>query len=403
MLRLIRSTTLILIFLSLSTSFETGIYYIFLGIIIILFFIYTLIIHKIQKITTTDLIALSFILIWAYGFILGLIKGNNTSYVISNFAGMTCYFIYFVLVRYKIDTQLLVKIILASGFLLGIFAFAFMISIASGNPIPLVDANISFSSTGQFRIYFPNLAIIYCLFGISFYQILYNKKDFQFMGLDKRIISFIYFMLSLITLFFLCASKGFALGIIYVIGIIVLFSYGSQVKRNKLHLSFFFFIFLIIILLSVIITSGYFNIITNMFKKEDISNIARYEQLNFLLADLKLFGNGLGATVPGYISNPELPYGFELTFVNVIHKFGIFSIILFFNWIYMFLYLFKQCWNKKNIIANVIMLSSLGYLFPSIGNPLLFHPSLAILNSIVLYHIKMEKNNAKKVSLHSNI
>ena len=140
-----------------------------------------------------------------------------------------------------------------------------------------------------------------------------------------------------------------------------------------------------------------------MFEKEDISNIARYEQLNFLLADMKLLGNGLGATVPGYISNPELPYGFELTFINVIHKFGIFSIVLFFNWIYMFSYLFKQCWNKKNIITNVVMLASLGYLFPSIGNPLLFHPSLVILNSIVLYHIKLEKNNAKKVCLLSNI
>ncbi len=403
MLRFIKLITLILILLSLSTSFDSSIYYIFFGIIVILFFLYTLIRHKIQKFETIDLIASSFILIWAYGFILGLIKGNNISYVISNFAGMICYFSYFVFVGYKIDIQILTKIILLSGFLLCFLAIASMMSIFYGNPLPFVDTNISFSSTGQFRIYFPNLAIIYCLLGISFYQILYNNKDYRFMGLNKRIISLIYFILSFVALFFLCASKGFALGIIYVIGIIFLFSYGSQIKRNKLHLSFFFFIFLITVLLSIIITSGYFNIITNMFEKEDISNIARYEQLNFLLADIKLLGNGLGATVPGYISNPELPYGFELTFINVIHKFGIFSIVLFFNWIYMLSYLFKQCWNKKNIITNVVMLASLGYLFPSIGNPLLFHPSLVILNSIVLYHIKLEKNNAKKVCLHSNI
>ena len=153
MLRFIKLITLILILLSLSTSFDSSIYYIFFGIIVILFFLYTLIRHKIQKFETIDLIASSFILIWAYGFILGLIKGNNISYVISNFAGMICYFSYFVFVGYKIDIQILTKIILLSGFLLCFLAIASMMSIFYGNPLPFVDTNISFSSTGQFRIY----------------------------------------------------------------------------------------------------------------------------------------------------------------------------------------------------------------------------------------------------------
>ena len=49
--------------------------------------------------------------------------------------------------------------------------------------------------------------------------------------------------------------------------------------------------------------------------------------------------------------------------------------------------------SNINLINNVIMLSSLGYLFTSIGNPIVFHPSLVMMNAITLYHIKIEKLN----------
>ncbi|MDD2493998.1 MAG: hypothetical protein PHE29_02280 [Tissierellia bacterium] len=298
------------------------------------------------------------------------------------------------MINYRINASSLSKIIVISGLFQCIYALIILLFIFVGIHLPsFFDAKIGFSSTGQFRIYYTNLAVIYPLLGLSLYQFLYSNKEYKLLGLNNRIVSLIFFLISFFALFFLSSSKGFTLGGIFVIFAIFSFSYGSQLQRYRLHISFFIFILFTLLLIFFLVEFNYINIITDMFKSDDVSNVARYDQLGFMIADLKFWGQGLGAVVPGYISSSDSPYGFELTFINTIHKFGVFSIVLFYNWIYMFYFLFKKCWRKKNVINNVIMLSSLGYLFPAIGNPVLFHPSLVMLNAIVLYHIKNEKMN----------
>ncbi|MEA5127278.1 MAG: hypothetical protein VB074_03775 [Proteiniphilum sp.] len=402
----IKKTTLIILFICLSTNLETGIYYLFFFIICFLFFIYIVATHKVVKLQKVDLVALSFIVVWAYGLILGLVKENNMSYVFSNFAGMICYSLYFMLVNYRIHINSLIKIVLVAGLILSLLSCIGMVSFQTGMKLPsFLNGDITFSSTGQVRIYTPTLPVAFSLLGLSFYQILYNNKEYKYLRLNKRINSIFIFIISFASIFIVTASKGFSLGGIYVILIISLFSYGSQLARMKFHSSFILFILLIIVGIVALYRLGYFNIFTDMFSSEDIANVARYTQLDFILDDITFWGNGLGSIVPGFISNREAPYGYELIFLNIIHKFGIFSIFLFFNWIYMFIFLFKRCWNKKNIFTNVIMLSSLGYLFTSIGNPILFHPSLVMLNVITLYHIRQEKRNEneKNISLHCNV
>lgn len=400
----IQKITLIVLFVCLSTNLDTSIYYLFFFIICFLFFIYTIVTLKVIKLKKIDLIALSFILVWIYGLVLGLIKGNNNSYVFANFAGIICYSLYFVFINYKIRIDSLVKIIIVSGIVLSLFSTIGMIFYQAGISLPaFLSGKITFSSTGQVRIYTATLPVAYSVLGVSFYQLLYNNKKFKFLKFHKIPYSLIYFIVSFFAIFIVTASKGFTLGGGYVIIIIFLFSYGSQIAKQKIHLSFLLFIFLVLIALIVMYRLGYFNIFTDMFASEDIANIARYTQLQYIIDDITFWGNGLGAVVPGFISNREAPYGYELIYLNIIHKFGVFSIFLFLNWFYMFAYLFKKCWKNENIILNVAMLTSLGYLFTSIGNPILFHPSLVMLNSIVLYHIKLERINDKNIRLYRNL
>lgn len=107
-----------------------------------------------------------------------------------------------------------------------------------------------------------------------------------------------------------------------------------------------------------------------------------------MLDDLSFWGKGLGATISGIVRSQDAPYGFELTYINLIHKFGVFSLFLFGGWAYMFFRSICILWKSKNI-ESVIVFSSLGYMFPSIGNPLLMHPTLVLLNCLTLYLIKI--------------
>lgn len=390
----IRKITLAGLLVCLSTNLSTIVYYSFFVVFFILFVVYVFSKMKLVKLQKFDLIALSFILVWIYGIIIGLIRGNERQYVFANFAGLICYFMYFIFVNYRIDQNRLIKFLLLAGLLLSLLSSIGMLSYQTGIRVPsFLSGNISFSSTGQVRIYTATLPVAFSLLGISFYQFLFTKKDIRFLNLHKKNYAFLLFIISFFSIFIVTASKGFTLGGVSIIFIIILFSYGSQITRKKIHISFILFIILLLFGIITFIQLGYFNIITEMFSTEDIANIARYTQLDYIIDDLTFWGNGLGSIVPGFISNSESPYGYELIYFNIIHKFGILSIILFFNWIYMFIYLFRKCWNNINLINNVIMLSSLGYLFTSIGNPIVFHPSLVMMNAITLYHIKIEKLN----------
>ena len=364
---LIRKITLVGLLVCLSTNLPTSIYYAFFAVFVVLFVVYVFSKMKLVKLQKVDLIALSFILVWFYGIIIGLIRGNERQYVFANFAGLICYFMYFILVNYRIDVNRLIKFVLLAGLLLSLLSSIGMLSYQTGIRIPtFLSGNITYSSTGQVRIYTATLPVAFSLMGISFYQILYNNKDFRFLNLHKKNYAFLLFIISFFSIFIVTASKGFTLGGISIIFIIFLFSYGSQITRKKIHISFVLFIILLLFGTITFNQLGYFNIITDMFSSEDIANISRYTQLDYILDDITFWGNGLGSIVPGFISNRESPYGYELIYFNIVHKFGIFSIILFFNWIYMFVYLFRRCWNKKNIINNVIMLSSLGYLLETL-------------------------------------
>jgi hypothetical protein len=136
---------------------------------------------------------------------------------------------------------------------------------------------------------------------------------------------------------------------------------------------------------------GYINIITAMFDNNDTANILRYEQLFYLLNDLTIFGKGLGAVIPEYSRNLEKPYGFELSYLNLIHKFGVFSLVLIILYCVTLIKAFKNIVKGYNVKYAVIAIGAMCYLLPSIGNPLLFAPQAVVLNCLALYIIRKDK------------
>jgi len=102
---------------------------------------------------------------------------------------------------------------------------------------------------------------------------------------------------------------------------------------------------------------------------------------------LSFLGKGWGAK---YISNDldrdELGYSIELSYFNLIHKIGVFSIVFFIFYFFIFLKIFKLL-NSDITELKETGLLGLGltcYLFISIGNPSLFAPIFVFLNCILL-------------------
>ncbi len=396
----------------LSTNLESVYYYVALFVIFFLVIMKNILTKKAAdisiRIKPVDFAPVLMLLVWFYGLLLGFFRQNVTEYVINNFAGMTVYLLYFLLIPYKNQSLRIIKILvtaslIVSGFTIIFFILYFVIgvdwSFISNNPL-FGNLMLSGSSTGQKRVFFTGQAVIFTLFTLSLYRILNGKKFLSSLESDsifkKRSINFTLFFISIISLFFLTASKGNLLGgiIIFILLPIVTLKLSEITSQKRKNILKNLLIYLLVfgVLAGVLLITGYSNIVSVMFDKNDVANVDRYDQLGYLLKDLKIFGNGLGSVITGFTRNEDKPYGFELIYMNIIHKFGIFSIIIIGVYIYTLFKIIKL-FRKDHLDIRIPLsaLGCMGFLFPAFGNPLLFSPQAVILHCVALYFIRTEE------------
>lgn len=354
---------------------------------------------KFVNASSFDILPAIFLFVWLYGVWLGLLLGNDVGYVFSNFAGMVGYFFYYLLVVSNISKDSLYKLtvyiamfVLLQNVVLSILLFLFDVYIYYGENYLIATFFGYFSggsSTGQTRMLSISQLVVFPLvvlgLGYSINRSLRGEERIRFL----RKHYFFLLVMAIYVVIFLPASKGF------VLAGCVLFSLTFYVNRAPLGMvnlkRVAMLAFILVALLLVFLLSGYINIITKMFDSDDVANVARFDQLDYLLTDLRFFGNGLGAIVEGSVRNLEKPYGFELTYLNLMHKFGFLSLFV----IFVYLYTFKRAitqFRKKNIDKKYILTSIglMAYTVPSIGNPFLMSCQGVIMHVIALYLLRPE-------------
>lgn len=392
----IESIFLFLFFIIIGTNFDTGVSYAVFGIVVCLFLITR---KKILiRVRDLDLIAFGFLLLWFYGIVLGLYFHNKTEYIIANNAGMLLYLVYYILLQLNIPKEKIFKLLLFSATSIAIITVLIFIFNLLGLPqqiVELLGKSTGGSSTGQRRVYFVSQVSLFP--ALAYYMAAYissnlqKKQYFNIFDFNKKMLIFFAFVFFTACVAFFTASKGFMLGYIFLLFILPFSLFYKGLYNGFINKKIFFFIILIIILFLVLLSLGYINIITAIFDDKDGANLARYEQLYYLLNDLTLWGKGLGSVIPGYSRNLDKPYGFELSYLSLIHKFGIFGAIAV---ILYFVILWKAIRNIIKGIDVKYAVASIGcitYLLPSIGNPLIFAPQAVILNSFAIYLLR--KNN----------
>ena len=105
------------------------------------------------------------------------------------------------------------------------------------------------------------------------------------------------------------------------------------------------------------------------------------------MGDFTLFGKGLGGVIPDY-SRDALGYGFELSFYNIVHKFGIFSVFIFASYLAPIFYSLNEIFYRTSKIYSYLPLIFMLYLIPAFANPSIFAPVCVIMHCIALYFIR---------------
>lgn len=329
-----------------------------------------------------------FLFVWAYGVCLGFYNNNRLDYIISNFAGMTVFGLYYVLKCMNISKEKLAKIVVAAAITTSVLSALSFISALYHMNLYLGEISGG-SSTGQLRQMFINQNVSVVAWCICLVYLLGNKrireqfpKKYSRLKVPTYFLLFCYFTF---TSLFIPASKGFLLaGIFYFSSFIYLLFY-QKLRKGIMPIRVLLSILLIFVLCLILLLTGYVNIIGAIFDTDDEANIPRFVQLEYLLDDLCLQGKGLGAIIEGYTRSNDKEYGFELIYINLFHKFGILALLLLFSYVYIVAIAIKRLYKEESFYFSLIAFSNMAFLFPSLGNPMLFSPSLVLLTCISIY------------------
>lgn len=339
----------------------------------------------------TDLIPLFVLFTWTYGLFLGVISGNQISSVLHNFAGLSLYLFYFILLLRKenINTILsqLCFLVIAQFVISTVWVLtaqtwirldilategssAFRVFWSSSSSLFIVAGSISLLSTLNFQA----KTIIVTATKAPFNKIITNPLTFVISSL---------FILG-------TGSKGFWLSYALVSTYICILCFWWSFKRGQLNL----FVVGIVFLVSLA-TIVYFDIITatlgSILKMETGGDSIRNIQAAAINAELSFWGKGLGARLESGYFRDEAGYGFELTYHNIVHKLGIFSIIPFSAILYPVIYSAYQLLREKKIVINIMILSLMTFLIPSYGNPILYAPINVLIACYALILIRFQK------------
>jgi hypothetical protein len=200
------------------------------------------------------------------------------------------------------------------------------------------------------------------------------------------------------------ASKGFFLIFMLIFIMLALILVAKSLLVNKLYRSAWSFAFLSLVFFSIVLFTINFipqknnldskNIISTLiytYSGRETSNSIRNEQRKYLVNEYSFFGAGLGATLKSGYKRDDLGYGFELSYENVIHKFGFISIFILFGLFLPLVVSIKNILIKRDIFYSSVAFGLMGYLVPAYGNPMLFSPICVLMHCLAIYFLRNSK------------
>lgn len=342
---------------------------------------------SIDRLLSSTLIWLWYLILtsWVIGVSIGLVNGANPSFVFRNFFGLVVYMVFPVMLIVLPSARSLIIMIYTVGIIQMCYALV--------NSYEFVINPLSFfiqSSISEWRtFYLSGIIVIFPLFTVGLAHQLFPKQYLSnnYGQMVTTLSNSVFFtMLTLIFLIMPSFSKGFILATVILFLGVLYISINYSIKTGTIRTN----MIILIILLSVILyilPSSFYDIVINSYSSNEGSNIVRADQVKHLVSEFTFWGNGLGSLLRSGYMRDDMGYGFELTYLNIILKLGIFSIFLFLAYIVTLMIAFIRIVRKVYIFESLFCIGLMGYLIPGIGNPTLLSVSAVIVHCISMYII----------------
>jgi hypothetical protein len=320
---------------------------------------------------------------WVYGFLLGLVNGVPIKFASRNFFGLIMYIFFPILLLIRPTLKSLFVAVILGG---GIQIFYGLVATYKR----LLDPTLFIveNSLSEVRsMYSTGFVVIFPLFVSSLAYFLVHKNIYSIpvgsvvINLTKKI----YFLgITLFALVVPAMSKGMILSTILLAFFVEIVSLHHFLRRKVIKKACLIFS-AVLIVLGTYLVINFGDIIFHTFSSDEVSNSIRNEQYKYLVNEFSLLGSGLGAALHSGYSRDETGYGFELTYINIIHKLGICSFFLLCSYVLTLFVAFIRIWRCQLVFESIFVVGLMGYLVVGSGNPLLLSSVCVVLHCIGMY------------------
>jgi hypothetical protein len=318
-----------------------------------------------------------FFFCWVYGVILGLMNGSGLDSV-TNFFGLSLLLTTYLLIWRRFSIQDITGLVIYAGIFQAIFQLSQIFFISDLDIVGFFIRETIYG-VSDFRLQY-NVGVVFTIAAFNLLTLLkenfFNVPSLKFLVRYRWLTCFV-----LILGIFVTGSKGYFAAFAITLFIRLLFYKYSNIKL----------LLMIIFTIALIwfFSGTYFaDLITVSFSSDELSNAIRDEQVNIIKSEWTFFGKGLGTPLlSGY--QRDSPYGLELTYHSIIHKFGYIVGGLLISCL-LFLY-FKSIvrFLKNSNVSDAVAFSLMACLIPAYGNPSLFSPYSVMAICIAMYCLKI--------------
>lgn len=325
-------------------------------------------------------IPIMMVVIWLFGFLVGILKQNNISYMVRNFAGLFLYLVFYFLVGVRLNLKTVEKIIVVLSSVVIIFTLIVyvmlrlsMINIVQS--LPFVNCfMLNLDETGYISVWYNAISLLplgyVCCLHKCFHSGKYSFKD-------------LFIIAGSLGVMMTCArTGGVEIMILGMTAIVYISEFGFRVQKS----------FLFIGATAVAVVTLFFiwkgiNPFVVIFGAADGGNSVRYRQIEYILSNLSVLGHGLGAEYTAIGKG----YGIEVIYLDLVYKFGVAVIPIFYSYIYTFVQAIKFIRQGNGGYKEAIPLALMSYTFIALGNPVLFSATSVLCHVIALMIIEQKK------------
>lgn len=314
--------------------------------------------------------------IWLYGVIIAFFKGIEHADIFSNFAGMSLYITCYLFFKYTEIKPIIYKIVLYASIIVSVESIITVFLRRFHLFVPWPLSNISYNVWTSSIVMSGVCVLPFVLEAISLWNLFHDEQ--------KKYTNMLTFTLASFACLYTTDSAGGLLAYValFITIVVVAIYMNSRSSAYKLFSIFF----VILLLLTSILYEYKTGIFSSIFSSTSSGNDKRYFQFDMVENRLSFWGNGLGSKFNAYMTEANDTYGIEISYLNLIDKFGFFSLFLLYIFIYSFMFPIINLIKGRGIPEyNVMALGLLAYLWVSIGNPVLFAPYNIVLHFIMLF------------------